>query len=282
MRLEEDLTFSLYHERRNSSMFKAVQVALDNSHYTQADAAPIDVTLPAQTMLVVDRVYIRQDAKAFDSISFYIQDSSDPAFAPSRTRKGGSAKGRKRFWMKLADLNGVEVTMCPDTTPGLSGEPLVVRPFADLGWGEKDSYEVGEYVKLSGYVSKCGAARVSAKAGDGTYVLHFAIADDGRANNQWSPSGYQTDMKPATEAQFLKDVKKFQNLYKRSRKDAFNVMDEIINGKSPRDVYLGAVTNAVHDGFMTQEEVGAHFAAAGQSTPRALTPRTGLFATFWR
>jgi hypothetical protein len=68
-------------------------------------------TLPAGTILVMDRIYIRQGQSKFDSVTFYakeipnLQDQSIPAACRAFTKK---PKGKARFWVKLADANQIE------------------------------------------------------------------------------------------------------------------------------------------------------------------------------
>ena len=58
----------------------------------------IKVLIPAGTELVVDRIYIRHNCEAFDSISFRIIKDKVNA----KTGMHG------RFWVKLANANGLE------------------------------------------------------------------------------------------------------------------------------------------------------------------------------
>jgi hypothetical protein len=64
---------------------------------TRSRAVPyIEVTLPKGTQLKVDRIYIRQGAEAFNSVTF-------------RTTKQSPNKkyASKRFWVKLQDANRI-------------------------------------------------------------------------------------------------------------------------------------------------------------------------------
>lgn len=61
-------------------------------------------TLPAGTVLRVDRIYIRQGAAGYSSLSFYVEKSPLAALTPAK-KGGGFKKGRRRFWAKLADVN---------------------------------------------------------------------------------------------------------------------------------------------------------------------------------
>jgi hypothetical protein len=55
-----------------------------------------DVTLPKDTILKVDRIYIRQGSEDFDSVTFRISDCPNKDLI------------KKRFWVKLDDANKLE------------------------------------------------------------------------------------------------------------------------------------------------------------------------------
>lgn len=76
---------------------KCVKRVYDN--YTSYDYCA-DYTLPKDTIMVVDRVYIRKgkDMKEFDSITFRI-----------RKEKGNKIHGR--FWLKRSDVNNLVVEL---------------------------------------------------------------------------------------------------------------------------------------------------------------------------
>ena len=69
------------------NMYKTVREHTDPVH--------IVATLPANTQLKVDRIYIRQGIEAFNSVSFRID-------------KVSPIGGGKRFWAKLHDANQIE------------------------------------------------------------------------------------------------------------------------------------------------------------------------------
>ncbi len=62
--------------------------------------------LPPETVLSVDRIYIRKGVGDFDSVTFLISDCPDKRFAPKKAR--GFLPGGCRFWVKLDDANGME------------------------------------------------------------------------------------------------------------------------------------------------------------------------------
>jgi hypothetical protein len=111
--LEEDWTFKLYFERRNSSLtdvFKNDVIAetekamtdeeLENSYSSfsatrGSDKKFLRVTIPKGTQLAFDRLYIRRGSEAFNSVTFRVKSS------PEKKLKG------KRFWAKLPDVNNI-------------------------------------------------------------------------------------------------------------------------------------------------------------------------------
>lgn len=66
----------------------------------------LDITLPKDTILNVDRIYIRKGAGEFDSITFEIFDC--PIMEMKPKSKKGFRTGRLRFWVKLDNANEIE------------------------------------------------------------------------------------------------------------------------------------------------------------------------------
>ena len=64
LRLIKDWTFNLYNERRNSSL--RTHFGLETT-WSRNDYA--EVTIPAGTVLKVDRIYIRKGMEGYSSIS---------------------------------------------------------------------------------------------------------------------------------------------------------------------------------------------------------------------
>ena len=107
--LAEPWTFNLYFEYRNFSAMEFFGVTEPESkkwdYYREERSEKI--TLPAGTLLKVDRIYIRKGARDFDSVTFYM--------------KGGSkvvpfAKGKPkaiRFWAKLPEVNKIIIQDIP-------------------------------------------------------------------------------------------------------------------------------------------------------------------------
>jgi hypothetical protein len=86
LKLSSDWTFDLHWEHRNTALIK---------HFGEkfnCERTPRPVTLPAGTVITVDRIYIRRGASEYSSITFY------------------AAIGGKnlRFWATLKDCNKIE------------------------------------------------------------------------------------------------------------------------------------------------------------------------------
>ena len=102
--LEKDWEFSLFYEHRNSDLVKIFNLKpndnnLDNWRwYHDNKDKSSKVTLPKGTVLTVDRIYIRKNAKEYDSLSFVI-----------KKEKGANIYGR--FWAKLIDVNNIDCSV---------------------------------------------------------------------------------------------------------------------------------------------------------------------------
>lgn len=106
IKLLQDWMFTLFCERRNYSLWSIYGDKQVNSFYSSEcfldndfsqSRISVDITIPQDTILQVDRIYIRKGddiMQSFDSVSFIIK--SHPA----------DIKGR--FWSKLADVNAIE------------------------------------------------------------------------------------------------------------------------------------------------------------------------------
>jgi len=96
--LIEPWKFKLYGEYRNSSMFDYLKLKYPHHDWIQNRYRPqsIDVELPVGTNLKFDRIYIRKGQKGFDSVTFFLI-----------TNEKNQTKGRKRFWVKLEDVNKI-------------------------------------------------------------------------------------------------------------------------------------------------------------------------------
>lgn len=108
--LVEPWTFRLFREYRNWDMWQIHGGSTDGSRWGSTNQEML-VTLPAGTVLSVDRIYIRKGAVAYDSLTFYLKRSPDPRFQIQRQGKNGKPLAPKnrsmRFWAKLADVNNI-------------------------------------------------------------------------------------------------------------------------------------------------------------------------------
>ena len=67
----------------------------------------LSVTIPAGSILKVDRIYIRKGAKDFSSITFYVRGLGEITRTENWTNRKTTRKSL-RFWAKLADCNTIE------------------------------------------------------------------------------------------------------------------------------------------------------------------------------
>lgn len=113
LRLSEDWEFDLYPERRNDKFFP--QIGLNISVWGPR-REPYRVKVLRDSMLTVDRIYIRKGAKDYSSVTFYIRKGAKVEY------NGGLyiMKGA-RFWAKLHDVNTLKVKVDITTVPGLEG-----------------------------------------------------------------------------------------------------------------------------------------------------------------
>ena len=88
---------------------EAERMALLAASQRRTDAfneAQFDLVLPVDTVLSIDRIFIRKHLDQFDSITFQIEDCPEERF---RSKKmGGTAKRKPRFWVKLDEANTIE------------------------------------------------------------------------------------------------------------------------------------------------------------------------------
>lgn len=107
IKVTEDFTFPLHCESRNDAAMFGIADRREWPHTVQPAQVingrliayetviyhPIDVSIPAGTVLGIDRIFIRQGARDYDSVTF---------------RSYGQGLPKGRFWIKLDDLNGME------------------------------------------------------------------------------------------------------------------------------------------------------------------------------
>jgi len=100
VRLTKDWQFPLYRESRNADLFEGLDLS-----YSYSPGSSLPVVLPKGTVLKVSRIYIRGNAREYDSVTFWTVASPDGRLATKKN--GGHGKGR-RFWAKLRDVNQLE------------------------------------------------------------------------------------------------------------------------------------------------------------------------------
>lgn len=104
--LAEPWTFALHDEYRNDDLRVALKHKTPYAHLRTFDDAkfqatlaaekgPRDATLPAGTVLSVDRIFIRNGARDYDSVTFRFRKHPD------------MPKLKARFWVKLDDANKI-------------------------------------------------------------------------------------------------------------------------------------------------------------------------------
>lgn len=91
LKLIEDWTFLLQSEYRNEKLFKKLELDMNKSK-TRI------VTIPKDTIMTVDRIYIKKGSNSYSSLTFNI-----PKKENKKHPLGGS-----RFWASLTDVNQIE------------------------------------------------------------------------------------------------------------------------------------------------------------------------------
>ena len=104
IKLLDDWSFTLYNEYRNITLKTAFGIVGHPNRWQNnpITMATYNAILIAGTVMSVDRIYIRKNAKEFDSITFKILSSSD-----ERLQKKQGSHGYGRFWVKLDDANNI-------------------------------------------------------------------------------------------------------------------------------------------------------------------------------
>lgn len=129
IRLAADWNFELHYEYRNENVYelfgafahlKGAVAGYSGDEYPplhridDADKEPARVTLPAGTLLTLDRYYIRQGAGGFDSVTFALPSQPLPGYAFGQKRAC-------RFWVKLEDVNEIEFEFLAEDQPWWHG-----------------------------------------------------------------------------------------------------------------------------------------------------------------
>lgn len=105
LKLSEEWRFNVYSEHRNISLGQFI--ACPNKDKLKKYCYPVEnigtLILPKDTVLKLDRIFIRKDMDGFDSMSFFVESTS--------LEKDPNWQGRKsqvRFWAKLEDCNTIK------------------------------------------------------------------------------------------------------------------------------------------------------------------------------
>ena len=123
MRLTADWTFDLYDENRNATLMEHIGDTRPICITYGDEYTTIPCTLPAGTILKMDRIYIRKGQDNFDSVTFMLVGAKTEAKVVERKATkymGGPDHGKTfsynerkparpvRFWVKLQDANNIE------------------------------------------------------------------------------------------------------------------------------------------------------------------------------
>jgi hypothetical protein len=108
IKLTKDWSFNLYSERRNETLGKRLGllskspnhfgpwIIQEKCTYWNEPLLAAIVTIPKDTVLIIDRIYIRNGEKEYSSITFRIKDSPNKKL------------NKARFWAKLIDTRSIE------------------------------------------------------------------------------------------------------------------------------------------------------------------------------
>lgn len=121
LRLLTDWTFDLYNEDRNSTLMEFVKDPRKISWSMDRDYGAIPCTIPAGSILKVDRIYIRKGKDEYSSITFYwkgmrtnskmVERFYTAYYGSHHTKSTEMVKKPARavrFWAKLDDVNKIE------------------------------------------------------------------------------------------------------------------------------------------------------------------------------
>jgi hypothetical protein len=114
--LEQDWVFEVLSEYRNDSLFDAIEKektkvqfqTYDGKQYVRHIQTNARATLPAGTILTVDRIYIRKGYSEFNSITFIVHACPDRRFISKS--KGGLSSKAVRFWVKLSETRNMDIS----------------------------------------------------------------------------------------------------------------------------------------------------------------------------
>ena len=96
------------------------------------------ITLPADSRLVVDRIYIRKGIKQFSSITLRLTECSDAeAFVTGKVPFTKAGSKSTRFWVSLADFNNLEADILVDTVIQKGAKPTRGEAVTLYEWAER-------------------------------------------------------------------------------------------------------------------------------------------------
>lgn len=133
LKIKEDWTFSLHREYRN----KHICIA-DNEKCDYNAKGFYERTLPSGSEFMVDRIYVRQGAKEYSSVTLFIIATGDKVLTKQGTRtqpfKNKGAQHYGRFWVKLTDFNAAnfvvtEDSSVPSDAKPQGGDPIMLGRF---------------------------------------------------------------------------------------------------------------------------------------------------------
>lgn len=138
IKLIEPWIFFLSEESRNNSIFNALKEGnsslrkfsieeehqgykYNNSYKTQRNV--FEMSLPVDTVLTIDRIYIRQQQANYSSVSFIINDTTQPYLLRAKESKKKKTCGR--FWVKLNDANKIKCELIKNTQKIYNPTPII-------------------------------------------------------------------------------------------------------------------------------------------------------------
>jgi hypothetical protein len=148
LKLTKDWKFTLHDERRNSSLKQLIEYSqskfeVEDSIFdiltddTKKKEDKIQCVLPVGTILTVRRIYIRQGAKSYDSVTFSIHSCPD--------------KIKGRFWVKLYDANTIECELVEEVGKNIEVKIPFSKPYSF--YIDTDNDDAVEYAaKLQEYL----------------------------------------------------------------------------------------------------------------------------------
>jgi hypothetical protein len=103
IQLTNEWTFTVHDEQRNKTLGQYQDCpSVFSLHWQSHNKKMGKFTMPAGTILVVERVFIRDKLQDFDSLTFGVESTTaviDPSIAKPK---------RVRFWAKLNECNDIE------------------------------------------------------------------------------------------------------------------------------------------------------------------------------